>query len=91
MFKRKLTAAAVALAFAGPVPAQDAELAGIREEIKQMKEVYERRIQALEKRLAEAEAKAGKAEASAAKAETAAVATPGPPRFRKARSIPPSR
>ena len=38
MFKRNLTAAAVALAFAGPVPAQDVDLAKIREEMKQMKE-----------------------------------------------------
>jgi hypothetical protein len=73
VFRRNLTAAAVALAFAGPAPAQDAGLAGIREEIKQMKDAYERRIQALEKRLAEAEAKAGRAEQSAAKAETVAV------------------
>ncbi len=78
MFRRNLTAAAVLLAFAGPAPAQDAGLAGIREEIKQMKEVYERRIQALARRLAEAEAKAGKAEQSAAKAETAAASQARP-------------
>ena len=77
MFKRNLIAAAIAVAFAGPAPAQDAELAKIREEIRQAKEGYERRIDALEKRLAEAEAKAGKAEASAAKAESAAAAGPG--------------
>jgi len=68
-----LTAAAVALAFAGPVPAQDVDLAKIREEMKQMKEADEKRMQVLEKRLKEAEAKAGKAEQSAAKAETAAA------------------
>jgi hypothetical protein len=73
MFKRKLIAAAIAFAFAGPAPAQDAELAKIREEIKQMKEAYERRINELEKRLAETEAKAGKAESSAAKAESSAA------------------
>lgn len=73
MFKRKLIAAAIALACAGPAPAQDAELAKIREEITQMKEVYESRINALEKRLAEAEAKAGKGERGAASAETAAA------------------
>jgi hypothetical protein len=73
VFTRKLIAAAVALAFAGPALAQDAELAKIREEIRQMKDNYEKRIQTLEKRLAEAEAKAGKAERSAANAETAAA------------------
>jgi hypothetical protein len=77
VFKRKLIAVAIAVAFAGPAPAQDAELAKIREEIRQMKEGYERRIDALEKRLAEAEAKAGKAEASAAKAEPTMAASPG--------------
>jgi hypothetical protein len=79
MFKRSLTAMAVALAFSCPAAAQDAELAKIREEIKQMKDAYERRIQTLEKRLAETEAKAGKAEASATKAETAAVAASSRP------------
>lgn len=74
MFKRKLIAAAAAIAFAGPALAQDAEIAKIREEIKQMKDAYEKRIQMLEKRLTEAEAKAGKAEQSAAQAETAASA-----------------
>jgi len=68
-----LTAAAVALAFAGPVPAQDVDLAKIREEMKQMKEADEQRMRALEKRLKDAEAKAGKAEQSAAKAEAAAA------------------
>jgi hypothetical protein len=53
--------------------AQDAELAKIREEIKQMKDTYEKRIQTLEKRLSEAEAKAGKAESTASKAETTAT------------------
>ena len=77
MFKRNLTAAAVALAFAGPVPAQDADLAKIRGEMKQMKEADEQRMQALEKRLKEAEAKAGKAEQSAAKAEAAATGSTG--------------
>lgn len=73
MFKRNLIAAAVALAFAGPVLAQDADLGKIREEIRQMKDAYEKRIQALEKRLSEAEAKAGKAETTATQAETTAV------------------
>lgn len=74
MFRWKLIAIAVALAFPSAALAQDADLAKIREEIKQLKEAYERRIEALEKRLSEAESKAGKAEASAAKAETAATA-----------------
>jgi len=73
VFKRNLIAAAIALAYTGPAPAQDAELAKIREEIRQMKDAYETRIQTLEKRLSEAEAKAGKAESTASKAETTAT------------------
>ena len=72
MFKRHLIAAAIAFAFAGPAPAQDSELGKIREEIKQMKDAYEKRIQELEKRLSDAEAKAGKAETTATKAESTA-------------------
>ncbi len=79
MFKRNLIAVAAACAFAAPALAQDADLAKIREEIKQMKDGYEQRIQALEKRLQDAETKAGKAEASATKAETAAVAASSRP------------
>jgi hypothetical protein len=79
VFKPNLIAAAVALAFAGAAQGQDGELAKIREEIKQMKDGYERRIQSLEKRLAEAEGKAGKSEESAAKAETAAAASQSRP------------
>ena len=71
MLKRKWIALAAAYACAVPALAQDAELAKIREEIRQMKEGYEKRIQTLEKRLEEAEAKAGKAEQSAEKAQTA--------------------
>lgn len=73
MFKRNLTVAAVTLALSGPALAQDAELAKIREEIRQMKNAYEKRIQTLEKRLSEAEAKAGKAESTASKAEQSAA------------------
>ena len=51
MFKRTLIAAAVALAFASPAFAQDSELGKIREEIKQMKDAYEKLSQTLEKRL----------------------------------------
>ena len=60
MFKSQLIAAAVVLAFAHPARAQESELSKIREEIKQLKEGYEKRIQTLEQRLSEAEAKAGK-------------------------------
>jgi hypothetical protein len=76
MFNRKMIAAAVALAFAGAAQAQDAELAKIREEIRQMKESYERRIETLEKRLSEAEGKARKPTEDAA--GPAAVQSPGP-------------
>ncbi|HEV2008622.1 MAG TPA: hypothetical protein VGQ88_07850, partial [Burkholderiales bacterium] len=50
------------------------ELGKIREEIKQMKEGYEKRIQELEKRLSQAEAKAGRAESAANNAEQNAAA-----------------
>ncbi len=66
--------AAIALALSTPALAQDAELAKIREDIRQMKQQYEQRIQELEKRLAETEAKAGKAEAAASRAEQGATA-----------------
>jgi hypothetical protein len=72
VFKRHLIAAAIAFAFAGPALAQDSELGKIREEIKQMKDAYEKRIQGLEKRLSEAEAKAGRAEAAATNAASTA-------------------
>ena len=72
MFNRHLIAAAIAFACAGPALAQDAELGKIREEIKQMKDAYEKRIQELEKRLSEAEAKAGRAEAAATNAASTA-------------------
>ena len=70
MFKRNLIAWAVATACAAPACAQDAELAKIRDEIRQMKEGYERRIETLEKRLEAAEARAGKAEPVAPRAES---------------------
>ena len=75
MFKRNLIAVAIAFGYAGVAPAQDSELAKIREEIKQMKQTYERRIDTLEKRLADAEVKVGRAEQSATKAESAASST----------------
>jgi len=77
VFKGKLIAAAVALAFAGAAPAQDGDLAKMREEMKQLKDDYEQRMRALEKRLNEAEAKAGKAEQSAAKAEATSAGASG--------------
>jgi hypothetical protein len=76
VFNRNLIAAAIALAFAGAAQAQDAELAKIREEIRQMKESYERRIETLEKRLAEAEATAGKAADGAARQAAAVQSAP---------------
>ena len=74
MHRTLLCAMAFAVAWSAPLAthAQDAELAKIRDEIRQMKEAYERRIQALEKRLQETETAAGKAQQAAAKAETAA-------------------
>lgn len=74
MFKLKSIALAVALACAPQAFAQDAELAKIRSEIKQMRDAYEKRIQELEKRLSAAEAKAGTAETAANKAEQSAAA-----------------
>jgi hypothetical protein len=47
VFKRTLAACAVALVFSGPALAQDSELGKIREEIKQMKDAYEKRSQEL--------------------------------------------
>jgi hypothetical protein len=79
MFKRKLAAAAVAIAISCPSWAQEAELAKIREEIRQMKESYEQRIRTLETRLKDAEARAGRAEVTATKAESAAAAASSRP------------
>jgi len=66
----------VALAVASSAPlaarAQDADLSKIRDEIRQLKEAYEKRIEALEKRLQAAETRAAGAEQSAARAESAA-------------------
>jgi hypothetical protein len=74
-------AMAAALAFSSPVgAATDAELADIREQIRQLKETYESRINALEARLREAEARAANlaTPAAAAPAAQAAVAPPPP-------------
>jgi hypothetical protein len=75
MHRKTLCAMALAVAWSAPLPAraQDAELSKIREEIRQMKDAYEKRIEALEKRLQDTEAKAGKAAESAAQAETTAT------------------
>jgi hypothetical protein len=72
VFKRTLAACAVALVFAGPALAQDSELGKIREEIKQMKDAYEKRIQELEKALVGGGIQGGKAEAAATKAQSTA-------------------
>lgn len=52
--------------------ANDADLAEIRAQLKQMKDAYEQRIAALESRLAQAETTAAKAESSAAAASASA-------------------
>jgi hypothetical protein len=51
--------------------ATDADLAEIRDQIRQLKESYEARIQALEQRLKEAESKSATAPQSAAASDTA--------------------
>jgi hypothetical protein len=79
MLKRKIVAAAVAVALGAPLAAHaatDAEVAQIREQIRQLKESYEARIQALEKRLQEMEA-AARAESNAPRAETSAPPASG--------------
>jgi hypothetical protein len=75
MQRTLICAMALAVAWSAPIAAraQDAELSKIREEIRQMKDAYEKRIEALEKRLQETEAKAGKAAEIAAQAESAAT------------------
>lgn len=79
MSKRKFVALAIAMALGSPVAAHaatDAELAQIREQIRQLKESYEARIQTLEKRLQDMEAAAGRAQASAAKVEAPMLQAP---------------
>lgn len=73
MYKHKLMARAIALAFLLPVAAQandSEEMEKLRAEIQQLKQNYETRIQSLETRLQQTEAVAGQAEKTA---ETAAV------------------
>ena len=73
---------ALALAMSVPFPAwaaNDADLAEIREQIRQLKESYEARIQALEQKLKDAEtAKSAPAAAAAASAPPVAAALPAP-------------
>ncbi len=70
---------ALALVVCPPAKAAgDADLAEIREQIRQLKESYEARIQALEQRVKEAEAKAA-AGTTATSAATSAAAPPPPP------------
>ncbi|TAK45219.1 MAG: hypothetical protein EPO29_02020 [Betaproteobacteria bacterium] len=78
MSARTLCVVALALAWSASLPAraQDAELSRIREEIRQLKEAYERRIQGLENRLAEAEVRVAKAGQGAVRTDPA-VAQPG--------------
>src|SRR4029079_7928351 len=79
---------ALALAlFASPLyAATDADLAEIRDQIRQLKETYEARIQALEQRLKDDEAKSGRAPPEPA----AAPAPPPPVAVAPAASISPS-
>jgi len=75
MIKQTLMAAVVAAALAGPGTAAavtDTEMKELREQVRQMKQEYEKRIDALEQRLKQAEAAAGKAQTSAVQAEAAA-------------------
>lgn len=78
MYRRLLCGMAFAVALSAPLAsrAQDTELGKIREELRQLKEVYERRIQALEQRLQQSEAKAGKAEEAALQAAVQASSRP---------------
>jgi hypothetical protein len=59
MYRKTLCAMALAVAWSAPLSAraEDAELVKIRDEIRQLKESYEKRIEALEKRLQETEAR----------------------------------
>jgi hypothetical protein len=67
-------AAAMATLFVpSALAAGDADLRAIREEIEELKAIYEKRISDLERRLQQAEAAAGKAEAAAGRAEAGAA------------------
>ncbi len=78
MSRKSLAPGALALALFAATPswaASDADLAQIRDEIRQLKENYEARIQSLEVRLKEAEAASAKPVASAPPPEAAAPPT----------------
>jgi hypothetical protein len=76
MYRLSAIALALAGAFASlPAKAGD-DLTAVREEIAQLKKIYEQRIAALETRLAAAEAQAGRAEDSARGAAVAASQKP---------------
>jgi hypothetical protein len=73
MFRPKLTAFSVAIAFVAPSMANandSTEMEKIRGEIEQMKQNYESRIQALESKLEQAQLSAGKPEAIAPRADS---------------------
>lgn len=79
MFIRTLAGSALLLAFciAGEAhAASDADLAAIRDEIRQLKEAYEARIRALEQRLSTAESATAQAATGTAPVAAAPVATP---------------
>ncbi len=82
MVSKSIWASALALALLAPPAAQaatDADLAEIREQIRQLKESYEARIQALEQRLKDAEAKSATAPvAQPAAAPAPVAAAPAP-------------
>lgn len=75
MLKHSITALAVAAALGASqsgYAATEDDLKELREQVRQLKEIYERRIEALEKRLQQTEQSTGKAAAAAASAETTA-------------------
>src|SRR5258706_5440883 len=68
MHRTLICAMALAVAWSAPLRAQDAELAKLREEVRQLREAYEARIQSLEKRLQETDTKALRAQDTATQA-----------------------
>ena len=71
-------ALAVAASTASPALADDADLAAIREELKQLRQSYERRIAELERRLQETEIRAAVAEKAGVAQRAAERAVPSP-------------
>ena len=80
MYRKWIFAAALAplLASAPAAAVTDAEFSELREQLKQLKEQYEKRIQALEQRLGEAERAAVPAGEQAERAESALPTPPAP-------------